>query len=60
MSDKLNRSDAVHNDLAETAQHLREVTDNPQLRLALLRRMRELLDEADRISKENDPFSGVS
>jgi len=60
MSDKLNRPDAVHNELAETAQHLREVTNDPQLRLTLLRRMRELLDEADRITKENDPFSGIS
>jgi hypothetical protein len=47
------RYDAVHRKLAETAQHLRAAENDPELRLALLRRMRELLDEAGQINKEN-------
>ena len=52
MSEEINRLDAVRRELAETAQRLREVIGDPQLRIALLRRMRELLDEADKISRE--------
>lgn len=48
------RYTAVHSELAETAQYLREAEGNPELRLALLRRMRELLDEADQINREID------
>ena len=51
--EELNRIDAVRREFAETAQRLREVTGDPQLRIALLRRMRELLDEADKISRED-------
>lgn len=43
MSEEINRVDAVRRELAETAQRLREVIGDPQLRIALLRRMRELL-----------------
>ena len=47
-----NQRDALHEELAETALQLKEAK-GPQLRLALLRRMKELLDEADRIRREN-------
>jgi len=51
--DKSVRHDAVHRELAETAQRLREAEGDPELHLALLRRMRELLDQADQINREN-------
>jgi hypothetical protein len=57
-SEKPHRSEAVYKELAETAQQLREVENDPQLRLALLRRMRELLDEADRIGREKGQVRG--
>lgn len=47
-----NLRDALREELAETAQCLKEAK-GPKLRLALLRRMKELLDEADRIRREN-------
>ena len=40
--------DALQTELEETVQLLAEATGNPRLRLKLLRKMRELLDEADR------------
>ena len=55
MSEAINRFDAVRRELAETAQRLREVIGDPQLRNAFLRRMREVLDEADKISREDIP-----
>ena len=55
MSEQINRFDAVRRELAETAQRLSEVIGNPQRRIALLRRMRGLLDEADKISREDIP-----
>ena len=53
MSQELNRIDAVRRERVETAQRLREVTVDPQLCIALVRRMRELLDEAEKISRED-------
>jgi len=52
MPEKTIRLEAVHTELAETAQHLKEANNDPQLRLAVLHKMRELLNEADQSSKD--------
>ena len=44
--------DRVQTDLQVTVQRLNE-SDDAQVRLALLRKMRELLEEADRIAEAN-------
>lgn len=43
---------AVQTELEETVQLLAEATGDPHLRLKLLHKMRELLDEADRNTVE--------